>query len=70
MGEVNKEPKTFRYRNETFQFELMPFLLMNVSAIFQQMVDKFLCRLEFFEVYINVIVIFSTTKEHYFDHID
>ena len=69
MDEACKRKTTFRCRYGTFQFEVMPFGLMNAPATFQRMMDEILQDLDFVKVYIDDIVIYSKTKEDHLMHL-
>lgn len=65
MGEDCKEMTTFPCRYGTFQFEFMPFGLMNAPSAFPRMIDRLFCDLPFVRVYLDDAVIFwKQTREH------
>ena len=65
MAENCKEKTTFVCPFGTFQFEVMPFGLMNAPSTFQRMMDQLFRELSFVSVYLDDVVVFSrTVKEH------
>ena len=69
MSETCKEMTTFVTRYGTFQFEVMPFGLMNAPSTFQRMMDVVLKGLEFVRVYIDDIVVFSKSMDDHISHL-
>lgn len=59
-----KERRIFVCRFSTFQFEVMPFGLINAPSRFQKMTNDLIGRLKFVKVYLNDVVIFSQTMEN------
>ena len=47
----------------TFQFEVMPFGLMNSEATFQRIIDRIVANVESVMCYADDVVIHSATKE-------
>ena len=70
MDEICKEKTTFKCRYCTYQFEVMPFGLMNSGAIFQRMMDKMLANVENVKCYIDDVVIHSKTEEEHLQHLE
>lgn len=65
MNEACKEKKTFMWRYGRFQFEVMPFGLMNSGATFQRMMDNILANVSNVKFYIDDVVIQSATEEEH-----
>lgn len=59
MSESCKEKTTFVCRCGTYQFDVMPFGLMNAPSTFQRMMDRLLGIFPFVKVYLDDLVIFS-----------
>ena len=70
MDEACKEKTTFICRYGTFQFEVMPFGLMNSGATFQRMMDKMLCNVKNVKCYVDDVVIHSATAEEHLEHLE
>ena len=56
-------------RYGTFQFEVMPFGLMNAPSTFQRMMDGVLKDLPFVRVYLHDLVVFSESLDVHLDHL-
>lgn len=69
MSKCCKEKTTFVYRYGTFQFEVMPFGLMNAPSMFQRMMDKILDGIPFPRVYLDDVIIFSATLREHVEHV-
>ena len=69
MAEACKEMTTFVTRYGTFQFEVMPFGLMNAPSTFQRMMDVVLQGLPFARVYIDDVVVFSRSAQEHMGHL-
>ena len=69
MDETCKHKTTFRCRYGIFTFEVMTFGRMNAPASFQRMMVKLLQNLDFVQVYINDILIYSKITQEQIDHI-
>ena len=69
MEETSKEMTSFVTRYGTYQFEVMPFGLMNAPATFQRMMDFVLQDIPFVRVYIDDVVIFSKSLEEHVTHL-
>lgn len=69
MSDECKEKTTFVCRFGMFQFEVMPFGLMNAPSTFQRMMDELLGHLAFVRVYLDGVLIFSRTLEEHIDHL-
>lgn len=69
LSEACKEKTTFVCRFGTFQFEVMPFGLMNAPSTFQRMMTAILSDLPFVRVYLDDVVIFSPDLEGHMGHI-
>ena len=70
MDESCKEKTTFVCRYGTYQFEVMPFGLMNAGATFQRMMDQMLVNVSNVKCYIDDVVIHSATKEEHVGHLE
>ena len=70
MDEAYKEKAAFICRYSTFQFEFMPFDLMNSQATFQQMTDRILLRVNNFRCDVDDLVIFSGNEEEHLKHLE
>ena len=60
---------TFVCRYGTFQFEVMPFGLMNAPSTFQRMIDGAFKDLPFIRVYLDDVVVFSESLDVHVDHL-
>lgn len=60
----------FMCRYGTFQFEVMPFGLMNSGATFQRMMDTILANVSNVKCYIDDVVIHSATEEEHIGHLE
>ena len=69
MAEASKEKISFVTRYGTYQFEVMPFGLMNAPSTFQRMMDIVLKDLPFARVYIDDVVIFSKSLDEHLIHL-
>ena len=70
MDEVCKNKAAFICRYDTFQFEVMPFTLMNFQATFGRMMDRILLRVNNVRCYVEDVVIFSGNEEEHLKHLD
>ena len=70
MAENCKEKTNFVCCFGTFQFEVMPFGLMNAPSTFQRMMDQLFRELSFVSVYLDDVVVFSRTVKEYIEHLD
>ena len=69
MADKCKEMTTFVCRFGTFQFEVMPFGLMNAPSTFQRMMDQLFQGLSFARVYLDDVVVFSKSAEEHISHL-
>ena len=69
LDESCKEKNTFVTRYGTFQFDVMPFGLMNAPSTFQRMMDHVIKDLPLVRVYVDDVVIFSQTMEDHMKHL-
>ena len=69
MAEKCKETTTFVCRFGTFQFELMPFELMNALSTFQRMRDQLFQGLRLVRVYPDHVVVLSKSVEERTSHL-
>lgn len=65
MADKCKELRTLVRRFGTFQFEVMPFWLMNASSSFRRMIEQLFQQLTFLNVYLDDFVIFSSSVEEH-----
>lgn len=70
MSNRCKAKTTFVCRYGTFQFEVMPFGLMNAPSTFQRMMDGLLGGLQFAKVYLDDVVVFSKTMAAHMEHLE
>ena len=70
MAENFKEKTTFFCRFGTFQFELMPFGLMNAPFTFQRMMDQLFRELVFVSFFLDDVVLFSRTVKEHISHLE
>jgi len=70
MNEACKEMTTFICKFGTYQFEVMPFGLMNSQATFQRMMDRILLKVENVRCYVDDIVVFSATIQEHLIHLE
>ena len=68
MGEECKEKTTFVCCYGTFQFEVMPFGLMNALSTFQRMMDYVFRDILFVRVYLDDVVVFSDSMSSHVEH--
>ena len=61
----------FRTRYDHFKYLIMSFDLINVSATFQTYINKSLTSLinNFCVIYLNDILIYSSSQEEHLDHV-
>ncbi len=65
IDEACNEKAALICRYGTFQFEVMPFGLMNAQATFQRMMDRILLKFDNVRCYVDDVLIFSkNTEEH------
>lgn len=64
-----QEQTTFRCKYRSFQFEVMPFGLMNAPALFQRMASSLFKHMSFVKVYIDDIVIGSKYIAEHIGHL-
>lgn len=69
VAEQCKEMTTFICREGTFQFEVMPFGLMNAPATFQRMMTTVLEGIEYAVAYIDDVVIHSSSMAEHITHL-
>ena len=69
MASNCKEQTTFVCRYGTFQFEVIPFGLMNAPSTFQTMMDSVLRDQPFVRVYLDDVFVFSETLNAHFEHL-
>ena len=65
MDETCKEKASLMCRYGTFQFEVIPFGLIDSQAIFQRMMDRILLRVNNVSCYVEGMVIFSGNEEEH-----
>ena len=70
MDETCKEKAAFICRYGTFQFEVMPFGLMNSQATFQRMIDRILLNVANIRCYVDDVVIFPKSTEEHARHLE
>jgi hypothetical protein len=72
MEEKDKEKTAFICSQKLFEYNVMPFDLTNISAIFQRMMDKTLKKYigKFVTVYLDDIMIYSKSFEEHIEHIE
>ena len=64
MDEACKEKAALICWYSTFQFEVMPFGLINSKATFLRMIDRILLRVNNFRWYVDDLVIFLEIKKN------
>ena len=69
MCECCAEETTVVCKFGTYRFEVMPFGLMNASATFQRLMDKFLEGADFVRIYVDDVVVFSESEEDHMEHL-
>ena len=69
MADHCKERTTFICRYGTYQFEVMPFGLMNAPSTFQRMMDLIFRDLEYVKCYIDDVVVYSRSMEEHASHL-
>ena len=72
VSESDKEKTAFVVDGRLFEFNVMPFGSMNAPATFQRLMDRVLCGLTWRQclVYIDDILVFSSTFEQHLQHLD
>ncbi len=65
MDEACKEKAAFICSHGMFQFEVMPFGLMNFQATFQRMMDRILLNVDNVHCCVDDVVIFSKGAEEH-----
>ena len=55
--------------NEQYKFNRLPFGLKNAPMVFQRVMNDLLSNLNFVKVYLDDVIIFSTTVEKHYKHI-
>ena len=69
MVDKRKQMTAFVCRFATFQFEVMPFGLMNAPSTFQRIMDQIFQGLCFVSVHLSDVVVFSRSIEKYTSHL-
>ena len=69
MADHCKEQTTFTFRYGTYQFEVIPFGLMNAPSTFQRMMDLIFRDLEYVKCYIDDVVVHSRSMEEHANHL-
>ena len=70
MDEQDKEKTAFAYHKGLFEFNVMPFGLSNVPAVFQELMSVVLQGYSnFATAYLDDIMIFSATLEEHLEHL-
>ncbi len=71
IREEDRDKTTFTCHSGTFRFKKMPFGLTNAPATFQRTIDIILARFKWQSclVYIDAIIVFSSTFEERFRHV-
>lgn len=64
-----EEMTAFIFRLDIFQFEVMPFRLMNTRSKFQRIMNDHIGNLAFVKVHLDNFVVFSTTIQEHVEHI-
>ena len=72
MAEKDKYKTAFSTKFGTYEFNVMPFGLVNAPATFQRMMNKILadCIGKFVEVYVDDIIIYSPTFADHLKHLE
>ena len=69
MDEACKEKAAFICQHGTFQFEVLPFGLINSQATFQRMMERILLRVNNVRCYVDDVVIFPGNEEEQLNHL-
>lgn len=69
LSEAERERTAFRTPFGHFQYKVMPFGLTNAPAVFQSAMNSILQDLNFVVVYLDDILIFSSSPEEHVDHV-
>lgn len=70
LAENIKEKTRFICNYGTYQFEVIPFGLMNAPFRFQRIMDSLFAAVPFLGAYLNDIVVFSDMSEDHVHHLD
>ena len=74
MEEFSQEKTAFITHQGLYEFNVMPFGVMNAPAVFQRLMQKVLMSLkgseEFVSVYLDDIIIFSKTLQDHLNHLE
>ena len=69
MDEQDKEKTAFACHKGLYQFNVMPFGLVNAPSIFQELMNRVLNGLgDFSTAYLDIILIYSETLEEHLSH--
>ena len=73
MEECSQEKTAFITHQGLYEFNVMPFGVMNAPAVFQRLMQRILMSLkaseEFVSVYLDDIIIFSKTLQDLLNHL-
>jgi hypothetical protein len=74
IGEEDKAKTTFwgvnsHVKDCLYQWKFLPFGLKNAPAGFQHVMDRILTRLDFFQCYIDDVVVYNDTMEEHQIHL-
>lgn len=70
MDEMCKDETTFVCRYGSYQFEVIPFELMNWAATFQRMMEILLANVNNVKCLLNDVLIHSATEEEQILHLE
>ena len=65
----SQEKTAFVTHQGLFEFQVMPFGVMNAPAVFQRLMQRVLSGLQFASVYLDDVIVYSETLEEHVNHL-
>ena len=69
LNEKDKEKTAFSFKGKLYHFKRMPFGLCCAPQTFQRMMKKILGDLQFIEIYLDDVIIYSSNYEQHLEHL-